>query len=295
MRIGHTLRRRGLIAATATLTVAAGVAVASVAGAAQSVTVYATENTVDARKPCFSVVPSKPTCATDEVAEVTIQTGDTVTWDFNGSAPGSLGHNAVSTNTVAADPDWEEWKIDFQNSGTVSREFYAPGVYEFLCQAHAGMEGTITVEGEPVDPPPDEEEEEEEEDETPQVVASVSPTPTATAAAASTDDHTTTPAPGHGSAKDTEKPRLASASVKSTKGGVQLRFWLSEPATVSISARRKGSRAVVASATVQAPAGTRSFVLRSKRFTKGTYTLVLASADAMGNLGAPASKTLKVK
>ena len=74
-----------------------------------------------------------------------------------------------------------------------------------------------------------------------------------------------------------------------------MRFWLSEPATVSIALVRKGAKSSGATAVVQAPAGTRSFVLRTKALKRGTYTVELAPVDAMGNKGAAATKTLKVK
>ena len=78
---------------------------------------------------------------------------------------------------------------------------------------------------------------------------------------------------------------------------MQLRFWLSEPATVVDRARAQGSRTVVRrSATVQAPAGTRSVRAAQQARSRGHATRVeLRAADAMGNKGAAATKTLRVK
>ena len=90
-------------------------------------------------------------------------------------------------------------------------------------------------------------------------------------------------------------PRLAAASAKQQRDGVRVRFWLSEPATVTIDARRKGSRSVLTGVTVQAPAGTRALTLRSRAFKKGTYTLSLRPTDAMGNRAAAVTTTLRVK
>jgi hypothetical protein len=95
--------------------------------------------------------------------------------------------------------------------------------------------------------------------------------------------------------KDTELPRLASASATKQRTGVRVRFWLSEPATVNITTRRKGSRTVLISATVQAPAGTRALTLRGKTPKRGTYTVELRPTDAMGNRGAAVTTTLRVK
>jgi plastocyanin len=288
MRIGHSPRRRGLLAAGATLAVGAVVAGVSVAGAAQDVTVYIAE----ANGPCFTTVAAKGTCATGERADVTIQTGESVTWDFAGTSEGNL-HNAKATNDVPADPNWKTYASPYFTP-KVSRTFNSPGVYTFVCGVHSQMVGSITVEGDPVA--------------TPSATASSTATATATATATPTpartasptptatpDDHTSTPAPGHASAKDTEAPRLASASARKQRSGVRVRFWLSEPATVNITLRRKGSRTVLSSATVQSPAGTHALTLRSKAPRKGTYTVALRPTDAMGNHAAAVTTTLRVK
>ncbi len=179
-------------------------------------------------------------------------------------------------------------------SGTDSWTFGTAGVYQFYCQAHSvTMKGTITVEGAPVEtatptatptptPTP-----------TPTVAPTVSPTATPTAAA---DDHLTTPAPGHASVKDSEAPRLAQVNAKKLSTGVRVRFWLSEPATVAVRVYRRGSKTVVTSATVQAPAGTRALTLSRRPFKKGTYTVKLRPTDAMGNrAAAETTTTLRVK
>jgi hypothetical protein len=82
--------------------------------------------------------------------------------------------------------------------------------------------------------------------------------------------------------------------VKKVAAGAQLRFWLSEPATVTIDFVRKGAKSSATSAVVQAPAGTRTFVLRTRALRKGTYTVTLSPTDAMGNSGARGVKILKV-
>jgi plastocyanin len=289
MNTGFSQRRRGLLAATSALAVAAGIAVVSVAGAAQSITIYAAG---PGATPCFATVANQTTCPANPSVDVTIDTGDTVTWDYtieNGY------HNAypAANGSTPPDADWDGRDPDLVTTGTDSWTFGKPGVYRFLCQAHSKtMLGTITVKGEVVETPTPEPTPDDEPDPQPTTSATPTPTPKATAVA---DDHTSTPAPGHASVKDTEAPQLASASVKRVSAGVQLRFWLSEPATVSIAATRKGSKKAAASATVQAAAGTRSMVLRSKAFKKGTYTVTFAPVDAMGNKGAASAKTLKVK
>jgi plastocyanin len=273
--------RSGLRAAVAVLATGAAITVAGVAGAADPATIYSVEN---GATPCFSTVAGN--CAPGS-GDVTIETGDTVTWNFSASA--DQYHNAAPTTTNPSTPPNAAWtgrKPMLQQGGSQSWTFGEPGVYRFYCQAHASMVGTVTVEGEPVETPTP----------TPTPTPSPTPTPTPTVAAtasptptATGDDHTVTPAPGKAGIKDSTPPRLQSTSIKRVAGGVRVRFWLSEPATVTLSARRKGSRGVLATATVQAPAGTRAVILRDKRLAKkGTYTVELLTADAMGNRGASA-------
>ena len=56
MNTGFRKRRRGILAVTSTLVVAAGIAAVSVAGAAQDVTVYSAES----GGPCFTTTQNKP-------------------------------------------------------------------------------------------------------------------------------------------------------------------------------------------------------------------------------------------
>jgi P pilus assembly chaperone PapD len=76
---------------------------------------------------------------------------------------------------------------------------------------------------------------------------------------------------------------------------VRVRFRLSEPATVTVRVKRRGSRKVLKSASVQAPAGTRTVTLRSKRLKKGRYTVDLRARDAFGNRSSLATKRLTLR
>ena len=73
--------------------------------------------------------------------------------------------------------------------------------------------------------------------------------------------------------------------MKKVATGAQLRFWLSEPAQVSIALVRKGAKSSTASTVVQAPAGTRSFVLRTRALRKGTYTVDAGAGRRDGQQG----------
>src|SRR4051794_3711061 len=104
MRNGHSPLRRGLLAGAATLAVGGVIVGVGVAGAAQDTTIYIAE----AGGPCFTTTQGNPACTPGETVSVTIQTGDTVNWDFTGTAEGSL-HNAKAANDVAGDPTWKNY------------------------------------------------------------------------------------------------------------------------------------------------------------------------------------------
>jgi plastocyanin len=287
------LRRPGITAAAAALLVAGVVGSVGVAGARESKTIFSVEN----GGPCFSL-ERKATCNPGELGNVTIQTGETVTWDFASGVATQMSHNAVPVDKNTPDADWNgRDPMSWQVGGTSSHRFGKPGVYTYYCFLHSStMKGTITVEGEPV---------EVTQTPTPSATQTATPTPspTATATFQSTpppgatpvpDDHTTTPAPGKTAAKDSEAPRLLRARVKSATGGAKLSFWVSEPANVEVTVRR--GKSVVTSARLHVAAGTRSVVVRSSSLRKkGTYTVEWRAVDAMANKSNVAKKTLKVK
>ncbi len=272
-------RRRALAPALTLLVTAAVVAGAGVAGAKQSTTIYISENGGQ----CFTLQSGNPPCGAKPA--VTIQTGDTVTWDFAGGT--GLGHNAADGDRPFGQ---ERYKSDFKTSGTYSYTFGVAGTYKFVCQAHTpAMEGTITVEGDPVETPTP------TATPTPTPTSTASPTPTATVqASTATDNHTQTPAPGHG-AKDTVAPKVQTMRLRARARELDVRYWLSEPATVTITATRRGSKTTLASTTVQSPAGTRTVKLRSRRFTRGTYTVALRVTDAMGNKATAAGRNVRLR
>jgi plastocyanin len=281
-RIARIRRRSGLVAGVAAVGAAGTVALVGVAGAAEQAAnkdVYSRDNGL-----CFSTVASASACATDETAEIDIETGDTVTWHFNGGTDGAPGlpHNAAATDS--------SWKVpadgSFPSQGEGSHTFTEPGDYEFLCQVHPGtMLGIVHVTGDPIETP------------TPTPDPPSSPTPTPPAATATPrptptpDDHTTTPAPSGGS--DNDKPAIRRVKVTGLRRAARVRFWLSEPASVTIRVKRK--RTVLRSVRVQAPAGTRTVTVRSKRLKRGRYRVELRARDALGNRSALARKSLRVR
>ncbi|WP_040792072.1 plastocyanin/azurin family copper-binding protein [Nocardia paucivorans] len=70
-------------------------------------------------------------------AELTLSVGDTVTWQFDDSAPHGvqgIGDKAMGINS----PLFEK--------GEWSYTFTVPGRYRYLCPIHPGMQGTIIIE-----------------------------------------------------------------------------------------------------------------------------------------------------
>ncbi|HWK29745.1 MAG TPA: plastocyanin/azurin family copper-binding protein [Solirubrobacter sp.] len=254
-------------------------------------TIYAAGAPADL-KPCFALEANQRTCPDPATGvDVKIKTGDTVTWDFDIDNGYHNAYPAPTAPSTPPDADWDKRKPMLTPNGTDSYTFGKAGVYKFVCQAHPSMFGTITVEGGEVATP------EPTATETPTPLPTETATPAATASPAPTsvsmDDHTSTPAPARGATKDGEAPRLSVRSVKRAHAGARVRFWLSEPATVTVSARR--SRTVVAKTVVQAPAGTSAFTLRAGKLRKGSYTVSLKAVDAMGNRGPQMTKGFKVR
>jgi plastocyanin len=284
MSDGRSRPRAGVYAAIGTVAVAGGLCVAGAAGAdgaanarAANADIYARDNGL-----CFSTVASAPACETGETADVEIETGDTVTWHFDGGA--AQNHNAQDA-TDLTNPAWKVPASGFVNTGAYPYRFTQPGVYEFVCLAHlTTMTGTVTVTGDPIPT------------ETPS--PSPSPTPSATPTPSPTPSpgggaHVVTPRPG-GSA-DATRPTVGRVRTKALRRAVRVRFTLSEPATVTVRVTRRGSRKVLKSARVQAGAGTRAVTLRSKRLKKGRYMVRLQARDASGNRSLMITKRLRLR
>jgi plastocyanin len=275
MNKGRSRSRAGVYAAIAAIAGTVGLGAVGAAGAdgAANADVYARE----AGGLCFSIDPAG-TCTPSTTGNVAIAPGEAVTWHFDGSA---MLHNAASANAVAADPDWEGYAGEFLTTGSYSRQFTQPGIYEYLCQAHPQMKGTITVgDATPTPTPPTP---------TPTPPAPT-PTPTPTQPP-SGDGHVATPAPTAGG--DTVKPTVRNVSLQIKGRAVRVRFRLSERATVTVRIKRRSR--VIKAASVQAAAGTRTVTLRSKRLTKGRYTVEIRARDAYGNRSSLATKRLLVR
>jgi plastocyanin len=260
MRKGQSRSRTGVQAAIAAIAIAVGLGVVGVAGADEQsgVTVYASEQ----GSWCFTEDAVGKSCdAPNAPVDVTIQPGDTVTWDFTGAT--TAPHNAASTSsnwTFSTGPLSQP-----HTPTTPSFTFTQAGDYTFACQLHGNMQGTIRVAG-----------------------GTATPTPTPTPS-----PQPSTPPPA--ATTDTVKPTVRSVKATALKHAVRVQFRLSEPATVTVKIKRRGSRKVLKSASVQARAGTRTVTLRSKRLEKGRYTVEIQARDAYGNRSSLAAKRLTLR
>jgi plastocyanin len=68
-----------------------------------------------------------------EPTTLTVETGATVTWVWEGRAP----HDVAGQGFESVD----------QSSGTFRHTFEQPGTYPYECTIHPGMEGSIVVKG----------------------------------------------------------------------------------------------------------------------------------------------------
>ena len=218
--------------------------------------------------------------------EVAVATGDTVTWSWNTS----VAHNVAAGAGPPEDPAWAGFQSDFGTAVTTSYTFTQPGSYGFVCQVHSGMTGTVTVTGDPTDPP----------DPTPTPTPTptppaATPTPAPTVGPSGTPPGGATPAPGGGAA-DTTAPALTGLSLRGIRHGAKVSFRLSETATLVARVRRQGSRKVLRTFRLQARAGKRTITLRSGKFQRGRMLRIeLQARDARGNASAVQRSSVRVQ
>lgn len=72
-------------------------------------------------------------------AFVTVTAGDTVRWTFSGGSDG-MGHNVRFAAGVGAPPD-----INILTTGTATRVFPNRGTFNYFCDVHPGMNGSVIV------------------------------------------------------------------------------------------------------------------------------------------------------
>ena len=98
-------------------------------------------------------LPTQPTHTTVDVytvnfaftdASISINTGDTVRWNFN-TAPDGLGHNVRFDPRPAGTPNDIGSQASPASSGRVSRVFTTAGDFRYICDLHGSMTGEVVV------------------------------------------------------------------------------------------------------------------------------------------------------
>jgi plastocyanin len=270
-RLRGALRRRGAQAAIGSLVVTGALAGVGVASSAQDATINTTAELWDP-------------------ADVTIATGESVTWNWD-TSPG-VAHNLVADGGPAEDPTWTGQLEGFKTSGQYTRQFTQPGTYRFLCQAHVNMKGSVLVEGDPTEPTPT------------STPGGPTPTPTSTPPGGTPtpaptvdpsgtppDDHLSTPAPTGSAATDSVAPAITGLKLKRIKRGARVTFSLSETASVTLTARR-GERTV---STLRLQVRSGEHRVKVRRLRKGRHAFVLQARDAAGNRSETVSASIRVR
>ena len=87
------------------------------------------------------------------VCETTITAGDTVVWNFAGSAaPHTATECGASCDSPTGSPSWDSGFID--DGSTFQSTFSQPGTYLYFCEIHPSlMRGRIVVQAAPTPPP----------------------------------------------------------------------------------------------------------------------------------------------
>ena len=241
---------------------------------------------------------------------VTINSGDTITWDFQEG-----GHNAVSTDAPASFDSRPAGKSTNSSGTTWSTTLTKPGVYKYVCTEHSSMTASVTV----VDAPP------------PSGGGSTGGGSTgggstgsgstgggstgsggtgtgstgsgSTATGGSTGAGST--ATGGSAGSDAASTGAAQTSAPSVDAAApslkRLRFrantlqlLLSEDARVVVRYTRVGAKRHVAKKVVRGKKG--ALTLRLRRWMRpGRYRLTIVAIDAAGNASRPARRTVTIR
>jgi plastocyanin len=208
---------------------------------------------------------------------VSINTGESVTWDFKESSHNVKGQGGISGNNSFG-------------TGTYTKTFDAAGTFSYYCEAHPDMKGTVSVAAAPASQGP-------------------APAPAPGAGAGAADGQNPTAAAAAAapaawtfpSAEDRLAPAVRSlrATMRRGSGRPVLSLRLSEDATVVVGIRR-----VLSARTASAGAktlrfkgkrGANRFSLRAGKLRAGRYRLRLLAIDGSGNESAIRTATLRVR
>lgn len=246
------MRRRLLLAAAVALPAALGPSgVAAAANAdIQAVDGVAANNFVNAWAP----------------ASVSIQAGDTVTWRFDNA---QLPHNVASSGG--------NWQTPLDSplgvkQPPVSQQFSQPGQYEFVCEVHSEMRGTVLVAapGAPPPPPPP-----------PPMETGPDPFPNPTTA------------PDVFERSDDERPRVLGLQASGVRRGARIRFRLTEDARVTV--RVKRGRRTIRATSVSLARGTHRLTMSGRQLVAGRYQIEISARDNAGNRSRLTSDRVRIR
>ena len=206
-------------------------------------------------------------------AQVSINTGESVTWNFK-----EKNHNVKGSGGISGNNSF--------GTGTYTKTFDAPGSFSFVCEAHPDMKGTVTVAAAaaPQGPAPAA---------GPGAGASDASNPTAGAAAATTAAWT------FPSAEDRLAPALRNLRASVRKSRPTLSVNLSEDALVVVGLRRKLTARKASTGTrtlrLRGKKGANRFNLRVGKLRRGSYKLRVVAVDTAGNESSIRTATLRVR
>jgi plastocyanin len=228
------MRRRGVLAVAALVALAAAPAAHAQGGTVQAVDGTAANGYKNQWSP-----PS-----------VTVKPGDAVTWSFAGS---QAYHNVQSTT-----PNWSYRNGDPAIAPPpASYTFSTPGTYEFVCQIHSEMKGSVVVTDASGNPPPP------------------PPPPPPSEQPYSNDAG----APSAFEVEDALRPRLTRLQVRPRGHGVRVRFRIDEAAIVRLRVERAGL--AIKQRRAMLLKGRRT--LRVRGLEPGAYRVTLVARALAGN------------
>jgi plastocyanin len=203
---------------------------------------------------------------------VTVNTGESVTWHWVSGT-----HNVHFTGAAPTGGD-----IDFQSAsgGDKSRTFSKAGTYNYLCEAHSGMTGSVTV----VDAPATSD---------PAAGGSTGTTGTTGSTAPTSAGSSAQPVTGSAgsAAADAAPPTLRGLRFRANA----LRLQLSEAAKLEVRYIRAGTKGhVVAKRVISGKAGANAISVR-RWMRPGRYRVSILAIDAAGNASRPARLQLTVR